>query len=48
MTIENEDGIRVGRAGDWLIVDAIDGHRYFVTDSVFRQSYEPVGDDNAL
>lgn len=41
-TVKTLEGIMVGNRGDWLIT-GVEGEQYPCKDSVFRETYEPVG-----
>ncbi len=41
MTIETPEGTMKGEPGDWLIT-GVEGEQYFCKDRIFRQTYEPV------
>jgi len=44
MEVLTLEGIMRGSAGDWLI-KGVEGEKYICKDAIFRQTYEPIGDD---
>ena len=44
MTVKTLEGTMTGNPGDWLIT-GVKGEQYFCKDDIFRQTYEPIGED---